>query len=139
MQFKLPSYATILEIHDIVIQQFGGREGVLHPHMIDAALKRPQSYIAYDTECDVYLIAAIILDSFARGHAFADGNKRTALIAMMMTYNLNKPDDRISYVPGLTANIRLEKLVLDVAVKKPSIKMIRHRLKRIVTSLPAYK
>jgi death-on-curing protein len=130
MQFRLPNADTVLEIHTVVVETFGGLSGVPNPIYIEQAILRPQNYMTYVPTCDIHLVAAIILDSIARYHAFADGNKRTALVTMIYTYRLNNVV--LSY--GLLVNNRLEKLVLDVADNKKSltIKQIRRRLIAIV-------
>lgn len=128
MEFKLPDFKTVIDIHEIVIEFYGGLGGIPHPNLIEAALHRPETYMNYDDHCDIHLVAALILESIARNHAFADGNKRTALLTMLMTYNNNKI--RLSY--GLHLNEKFEVLVLDVATKKLTIIQIRSRLQKLV-------
>ncbi len=129
MQFVLPSADTILEIHEIVINQYGGLHGVPHPDRIEAALQRPRTYMDYQNEYGIHVVAALILDSFARNHAFADGNKRTALLAMLMTYNLNNIT-KIRY--DLHMNKAFEELVLEVTTKKPTIKVLQAKLRQLI-------
>lgn len=128
MQFSLPSHETILEIHEIVIDMYGGLKGVPHPEYINSSIARPQNYMSYQKNCDIHLVAALILNSIATFHAFADGNKRTALISMLMTYRLN--DIELGY--DLHMNSKFENLVLRVAHKKPSIASTRRSLVRLV-------
>lgn len=128
MEFKIPDFETVLEIHEIILENYGGLKGVPNPHYIDMAIRRPQTHMAYDNKCDIHLVAALILDSIARYHAFADGNKRTALLTMLYTYNRNNV--RLAY--DLNFNKRFERLVLDVAQKEIPVKKIRIRLKRLV-------
>lgn len=135
MEFRLPAYDTVLEIHQIIIETFGGLDGLPHPEIIKAALVRPQSYMSYAHNCDIHLVAALILDSLTRNHAFADGNKRTALTATLMTYNLNLTETKLNY--GLHMNSKFEELVLEVATKKPPIKVIRNKLKTLIEEFSA--
>lgn len=128
MEFKLPSFETIVEIHSVVIDLYGGFDGFPHPKTIEGALARPKHYMSYEKECDIHLVAALILDSIARNHAFSDGNKRTALITMLMTYRLNG----ITLEYNLHMNEKFEELVLRVAQKKPSIKETREKLQKLV-------
>ena len=130
MQFSIPSFESILEIHKIVLEEHGGLEGVPHPELIESSIMRPQTYMAYDENCDIHLIAAIILHSLAGYHAFADGNKRTALVTMLMTYRLNGV--RLEY--SLYLNEKFEELVLKVAENKnkQSIEKIRKELIELV-------
>ena len=129
MEFNLPNLETVLDIHTIVIDLYGGLHGVPHPEYIEAALMRPQHYMLFTPDCDIHLVAAILLDSIARNHAFADGNKRTALITMLMIYNLNGYK-QLRY--DLHMNEKFEELVLDVTRKKPTISLLRVRLKNLI-------
>ncbi len=139
MEFRLPSFDTVIEIHEIVFELDGGLEGVPHPEYIHASLGRPQSYMMYDDGCDIHLVAAIVLHSFVRNHAFADGNKRTALLTTLFTYNGNSKHlggKRLSY--GKNANKELEALVLKVAGKNPpEISEIREELEEIIERIKA--
>jgi len=128
MEFKLPSFETILGIHQLVIVGYGGLEGVPRPELIHSALARPQHHMAYSSECDIHLVAALILDGIARDHAFADGNKRTALLSMLMTYRLNA----INLEYSLMMNKKFEALVLKVAQDKPDITKLRTELSELV-------
>jgi death-on-curing protein len=130
MYFVLPSIDTVVEIHEIVIDSYGGLKGIPHPEQIEAAIMRPQHFMDYDEECDIHLVAAIILESITTFHAFADGNKRTALISMLMTYRMNGLELDFT----LHVNEKLEKLVLDIAdsQKRQTIKQLRTRLKKLI-------
>jgi len=128
MQIKIPSYEVVLELHDIVLEESGGRKGVLHPNVIDGALGRPLNYMAYETH-DLHTICSLLLDSLARNHAFVEGNKRTALITVLYTYRLN--DVYLSFTD--MTNEDFEKLVLWVVKSKPSIPKIEEKLKKLIT------
>lgn len=79
----------ILRIHDAVLERFGGLKS--QPMTPDAGLSKAQALIGrirsamtYNTAYDwnnVFLCAAFQTHCIARAHAFADGNKRTALNA----------------------------------------------------------
>lgn len=113
-----------------MVDDFGGLIGIPNPDYINKAINRPQSYMDYDDSCDIHLVASLILDSIARYHPFADGNKRTALISTIMTYRMNK----MSMEYTLMTNIELEELVIDVASSKGTltVRQVRSRLKKIV-------
>jgi death-on-curing family protein len=136
VQFILPSKDTLLEIHEIVIEYYGGLKGLLHSESLNSAVNRPKNYMHYDDTCDLHLVAAITLESIARTfHLFTDGNKRTALISMLMVYNMNGKS--LSY--DHMSNKKLEKLVLNVADEKYqyTIRRLRARIKRLVEGLEA--
>lgn len=133
MQFKVPSLETILDIHQIILDDYGGLSGVLHPEMLESAVYRPNNFMTYDTYCDIHLVAALMLESIATYHIFSDANKRTALVTMLMTYRLN--EIKLSY--SLMTNRRLERLVLSVAHEdyNLTIRQLRTKLRRLVISL----
>ena len=128
MEFRLPDFQLVVDIHDIVVAEFGGLKGLPHPEHIEAAIKRPENYMSYSENCDIHLVAALILDSLTRYHAFADGNKRTALMSMLFIYNLNGIELKFS----LLTNEKFEKLVLEVVKNKPSILIIQNQLKKLI-------
>jgi death-on-curing protein len=66
--------ADALEAHDFAIS-FGGLAGIRHEPGIRAAIGRP--YTGYYRSIERK--AAALFESVACGHAFTDGNKRTAV------------------------------------------------------------
>jgi death on curing protein len=102
----------------------------LTPNDIEAALGRPMNYMQYETDCDIHLIAAIILDPVARYHAFADGNKRTALLTTLFIYRVN--GFQLEY--GHVMNEKFEELVLSVADNKVnlSIQELRSQIRALI-------
>ncbi|MGK7895764.1 MAG: type II toxin-antitoxin system death-on-curing family toxin [Xenococcus sp. (in: cyanobacteria)] len=75
-----------LSIHQILIEKFGGSEGVRDQGALEAALNRP--YATFDQK-DLYPSpidkAEAILESILINHPFIDGNKRTAYVLMRLT------------------------------------------------------
>ncbi len=66
--------AEVTEIHQIMIDQFGGAPGLRDIGALESALFRPQSgYYA-----DLIAEACALLESLAINHPFIDGNKRVA-------------------------------------------------------------
>jgi len=65
----------IIEMHDILINGFGGTSGILNRGTLE--------YLVYkvNREKDPIRKAALILFYIASGHPFVDGNKRTAFVA----------------------------------------------------------
>lgn len=120
MQFLLPSYEVVIELHDIVLEEAGGLPGIPHPEIVKSAIARPERYMHYDGECDIHTVCAVLIDSLARNHAFADGNKRTALMTTLYTYIIN--DHKLTY--NWVMNNKYEELVLYVVEKKPPINEI---------------
>jgi len=78
--------ATVLTIHDRLIDKYGGSKGVRDKGSLLAALARP--YATFDQQ-DLYLTpsekAAAIFESIIINHPFLDGNKRTAYVLLRLT------------------------------------------------------
>ena len=71
---EFPTIEEVVEIHDIVVCEFGGSSGLRDPGALDSALMRPQLGY-YDSLLEE---AAALMESLAMNHPFVDGNKRTA-------------------------------------------------------------
>jgi death-on-curing protein len=80
---------VILAIHEEQLAEHGGLAGVRDEGALDAALARPVQKFAYEPESDTALLAAAYAFGLARNHPFADGNKRTAFVAMELFLALN--------------------------------------------------
>jgi len=115
-------------MHDAILDISGGRRGILDEAVIDAAIHRPKTYLAYHEECTIHTVCAVLLDSIARNHAFADGNKRTGLMTAILTYELNN----IPLRSGADATDEFENLVLWVVLKKPSIEEVSNKLEGLM-------
>ncbi len=72
---------VVLTIHSEQIARYGGASGVRDESLLDAALARPRNLWAYGSRNLVELGAAYAV-GIVRNHAFVDGNKRTAFLAM---------------------------------------------------------
>lgn len=68
------SASQIIEIHNEIIQEFGGEHGMRDPATLD--------YTVYQVNRsrNIYRKAAIALHGICTGHPFIDGNKRSALV-----------------------------------------------------------
>lgn len=69
--------------HERIIEETGGIQGIRDRGALDSALNRPKNVYAFgDDSVDICDLAAEYGFGIARNHAFADGNKRTAISAM---------------------------------------------------------
>ena len=75
----------VLTIHAIVIDEFGGSEGVRDLGALEAAVFRPQTGYYKDAIAE----AAALFESLIQNHPFIDGNKRTALGAADVHLRMN--------------------------------------------------
>lgn len=67
-----PTVAEAIEMHRLLIQEFGGMHGLRDRGLLEAAIYRPQNGY-YE---DLIHEAAALMESLANNHAFLDGNKR---------------------------------------------------------------
>lgn len=72
---------TVLAVHAEQIAEHGGLAGIRDEGLLDSALMRPELKANYG-ETDIAMLAAAYAYGLARNHPFADGNKRTAYVAM---------------------------------------------------------
>jgi len=74
MKHDYPTLIETLEMHALLLQAFGGAEGVRDLGALEAALMRSQMgyYDSLNAE------AAALMESLANNHPFIDGNKRVA-------------------------------------------------------------
>jgi death on curing protein len=75
----------VLNIHNILIDKFGGSKGIRDNGSLESAINRP--FATFDSK-DLYPTpsdkAAAILESILINHPFVDGNKRTAYVLMRL-------------------------------------------------------
>jgi death-on-curing protein len=80
---------TILAIHEEQLAEHGGLGGIRDIGMLDSALARAEQLFAYGDSPDIAALAAAYGFGIARNHPFADGNKRTAFVAIELFLALN--------------------------------------------------
>jgi death-on-curing protein len=82
--------AEVLEFHEDLIREFGGKPGIRDLALAESALATPRSgagdkfFHAFPFE-----MAAAYLYHLAQDHPFVDGNKRTAFAAALTFLELN--------------------------------------------------
>jgi death-on-curing protein len=79
------SLDEVIEIHERLIERFGGSAGLRDKGLLESALFRPQTGY-YKNLTDM---AAALFESLISNHAFADGNKRVAFFASDVFLRLN--------------------------------------------------
>ncbi len=97
-----PTLQEALYLHDVLIQRFGGRVGVLDQGLLESALARPKSgyYQSLSEQ------AAALMQSLAMNHAFVDGNKRVAFALTAVFLRINgfaltvDPKSGVSFIEG---------------------------------------
>jgi len=81
---------TILAAHDENLAIDGGMPGVRDLGLLESALERPKNRYHYEQVSDLCELAATYGVGIARNHPFADGNKRSAFIALATFLLINR-------------------------------------------------
>jgi death on curing protein len=81
--------ATLHLLHDRQLELFGGLRGIRDEGAIESALARPRNAWVYGEATDVPALAATYLCAVVRQQGYLDGNKRSALAAMLVFLKLN--------------------------------------------------
>ena len=79
------SVDEVLEIHERLIEKFGGTHGLRDMGLLDSAIFRPRS--GYYN--DLVTMAAALFESLLISHPFVDGDKRVAFFACDVFLRLN--------------------------------------------------
>jgi death-on-curing protein len=80
---------AVLAIHEELIVRYGGVSGLRDDGLLESAVARPQNLVAYGQKISVPSLSAAYAWGLLRNHPFVDGNKRTALAAMVVFLELN--------------------------------------------------
>ena len=76
------TYEQAIAIHSRQLRRFGGAPGLRDEGMLRSALERPVNKWRHE-QSDMAELAAAYAFGLAKNHAFVDGNKRIAFMAMM--------------------------------------------------------
>jgi death on curing protein len=80
--------SALLLLHDESLAEHGGAPGLRDEGLLDSALARPLNLVAYG-EPDTADLAAAYGVGLAKNHAFVDGNKRAAFLAVGLFLAIN--------------------------------------------------
>lgn len=94
--------------------------------LLESAVLRPQTTVlGVDAYPDIHAKAAALMHSLIRNHPFVDGNKRTAVIAVIVFYELNR-------WPFVAVDVVLVGLAVDVACGYLDVPTLAGELKNLV-------
>jgi death-on-curing protein len=82
------TYEQAIAIHSRQLRRFGGAPGLRDEGMLLSALERPINKWQYE-QASLPELAAAYAFGLAKNHAFVDGNKRIAFMAMMTFLHKN--------------------------------------------------
>ncbi|MBL8266553.1 type II toxin-antitoxin system death-on-curing family toxin [Steroidobacter sp.] len=77
-----------LAIHEQLLVEHGGGEGVRDNSLLQSALGRPLNHISY-ANSDIIELAAKYTAGIVKNHPFVDGNKRTGFVLGVLFLELN--------------------------------------------------
>ena len=84
------SVEEIISLHDSVVKRFKITQGIINQSNLESVVKRPNLQVNGEyIYKDVFSKAASIMEGIIRWHPFADGNKRTALLATLYYLKLD--------------------------------------------------
>ena len=86
--WKWVNRKVLLLLHDESLAEHGGASGLRDEGLFDSALARPVNLAHYE-EPDVASLAASYGVGLAKNHAFVDGNKRAAFLAIGLFLMVN--------------------------------------------------
>ena len=83
------SKKALLMLHEESLAEFGGARGLRDEGLLDSALARPENLQAYRPESTMAELAAAYSFGIVKNHAFIDGNKRAAFLAIGLFLGVN--------------------------------------------------
>lgn len=105
---------TVLSLHEQLLAEFGGLNGLRDEGMFDSALARPRQQFAYDQRDGAELAAAYAF-GLAKNHPFIDGNKRIAFATAVLLLELNGLEFNATEVDAVLQTLALAAGALDEA------------------------
>lgn len=106
------TYEQAIAIHSRQLRRFGGAPGLRDEGMLRSALERAVNKWQYE-QADMPVLAAAYAFGLAKNHAFVDGNKRIAFMAMMAFLRKNG-------VPFAPEQAHATKIILALAAGEVS-------------------
>ncbi|XHR29526.1 MAG: type II toxin-antitoxin system death-on-curing family toxin [Chthoniobacteraceae bacterium] len=79
---------TVLALHEQLLAEFGGSDGIRDGGLLDSALSRPENLLVYG-QPTVSELAASYAFGLVKNHPFVDGNKRIGFAIGALFLQLN--------------------------------------------------
>jgi death-on-curing protein len=128
VEIRYLSSNEVLLIHDHAIGEFGGSFGLMSPGQLEASIAVPrQTMFGEELYPDLLSKAAILFYLLVKNHAFVDGNKRTAALALIEFlerngYTLDATNDELYQFTIDVASSVLTKEEVEMWIKGKAIK-----------------
>jgi death-on-curing protein len=85
-----PSVETVIAIHDRLIAQIGGLDGLRDANLLDMSVNAPfQTFDGIDLYPNLIDKASHLAYSLIKNHAFLDGNKRVGVTVLLVFLKAN--------------------------------------------------
>ncbi len=104
---------ALLLLHEESIAMFGGPRGMRDEGLLDSALARPVNKFLYEKVDSLDRLAAAYGFGIARNHAFVDGNKRAAFLAIGLFLSINGKRLRVHQIDAIQTILALAAGSLD--------------------------
>ncbi len=114
----------VVAIHGEQLARFGGPAGIRDVGMLESALGRSMNKHAYEGVEDLAVLAAAYAFGIARNHPFVDGNKRAALLSLIVFLGLNDID---FVAPEAEAVVAIQSLAAGTLSEDGLARWIRDR------------
>lgn len=130
MTFKVPGYLTVVEvlaIHALLIDEFGGGDGLRDLGALESAVFRPQTGYYRDAIAE----AAALLESLLQNHPFLDGNERTAVACADVHLRMNgfelggDSDDHTTFIIELIEAHAVDLIAIEGWLRRNSEEHLR--------------
>ncbi|PIS00542.1 MAG: type II toxin-antitoxin system death-on-curing family toxin [Chlamydiae bacterium CG10_big_fil_rev_8_21_14_0_10_35_9] len=84
------TFQYVLEVHDKLIEEYGGKKGILNEGLLRSAIEMPKAkFNGKDLHRTIFDKTAAYLFHITKNHPFIDGNKRTASMTAMIFFASN--------------------------------------------------
>lgn len=104
---------SLLLLHEESIAMFGGARGMRDEGLLDSALARPVNQFLYEKVDRLDRLAAAYGFGIAKNHAFVDGNKRAAFLAIGLFLSINGKRLRVRQIDAIQTILALAAGNLD--------------------------
>lgn len=84
-----PDATEIITLNRLIVEGTGEPHIIINEPGLESACARPRNIWLYEDEWRLAYLGAALICSIGRNHPFAQGNKRTALVAAMQFFENN--------------------------------------------------
>ncbi len=125
------SLADVYQMHDLVIQELGGRAGIHDEGLLESAVNQPLMMLSYGSpeEQEITHLAATYFFHIIKNHPFIDGNKRTGLLTALKFCAINGYEIDIS---DEAIYDNLYQIAIDTAASQKSKDEVADFFKKVI-------